>query len=140
MKFVTRRGLPEDAITIRKKVFVEEQGFRDEFDDIDKIALHLIVYDDGLPIATGRVFPRDMDGKVYKMGRVALLPPYRGAQIGRKVVLRLEEEAKAAGAEKVELSAQCRVQGFYERLDYIADGDIYEEESCPHIHMEKMLI
>ena len=43
---VYENALPEDALYIRTVVFVEEQGFRDEFDEIDKNCLHLIAYDD----------------------------------------------------------------------------------------------
>lgn len=36
--------LPEDAKRIREAVFMKEQGFKNEFDDIDLLALHLILY------------------------------------------------------------------------------------------------
>ena len=52
-------GLCEDAARIRKEVFVEEQGFQKEFDEIDPIALHVVLYRDGEPAATGRLFRRD---------------------------------------------------------------------------------
>ena len=38
--------LNNDSMIVRNKVFVEEQGFVDEFDDIDKIAIHIIFYDE----------------------------------------------------------------------------------------------
>ena len=37
--------LPE-AIDIRQEVFVEEQGFSGEFDDIDDKAVHAVIYVD----------------------------------------------------------------------------------------------
>lgn len=40
----------------------------------------------------------------------------------------------------LELSAQVRVRPFYEALGYIASGDEYFDEGCPHIHMEKAFI
>ena len=36
--------LPKESYEIRKKVFVEEQGFKNEFDDIDKSSTHLVLY------------------------------------------------------------------------------------------------
>lgn len=45
-----------DARLIRQQVFVEEQGFVNEFDDIDHEAYHAVIYTGGYPIATGRLF------------------------------------------------------------------------------------
>ena len=33
-----------DAKIVRQRVFVEEQGFENEFDEIDDFAYHLVVY------------------------------------------------------------------------------------------------
>lgn len=49
--------IPQQAVEIRQKVFVDEQGFQNEFDDIDLIAVHFVLFDDlDVPIATCRVF------------------------------------------------------------------------------------
>ena len=34
--------LPDEAAEIRRAVFVEEQGFHNEFDEIDKRAKHIV--------------------------------------------------------------------------------------------------
>ena len=39
--------LPEEATRIRREVFMEEQGFEDEFDDMDGRALHVVAFLDG---------------------------------------------------------------------------------------------
>lgn len=39
--------LPPEAAAIRQAVFVEEQGFQEEFDAIDRHALHLLLFADG---------------------------------------------------------------------------------------------
>lgn len=36
--------LPEEASRIRREVFVEEQGFMEEFDEIDGWANHLVLF------------------------------------------------------------------------------------------------
>ena len=59
MKYILSKGLTNspDAKAIRQSVFVEEQGFEYEFDDIDETALHLVLYDENdNPCATGRLF------------------------------------------------------------------------------------
>lgn len=58
MKYTLSKGLNNspDARAIRQSVFVEEQGFEYEFDDIDETALHLVLYDENdNPCATGRL-------------------------------------------------------------------------------------
>lgn len=49
--------LHPDAMLVRQEVFVEEQGFHDEFDDIDEIADHYLLYVDGEIAGCCRVFP-----------------------------------------------------------------------------------
>ena len=56
-RYVTAQGLEKlpQAAAIREEVFVEEQGFHNEFDDIDRQAVHLVVMDGEAPAAAGRV-------------------------------------------------------------------------------------
>lgn len=36
--------LQEDAMNIRRNVFMSEQGYKNEFDEIDDRALHIVIY------------------------------------------------------------------------------------------------
>ena len=51
-------GLTQEAIDIRNEVFTLEQGFDPEIDidEKDKDAWHVVLYLDGYPISTGRIF------------------------------------------------------------------------------------
>ena len=53
--------LHEDAVRIRKEVFMDEQGFCNEFDEIDKIAFHAVLYEDDRAAATGRMYYDDKE-------------------------------------------------------------------------------
>lgn len=77
--------LPEDAKRIREAVFMKEQGFKNEFDDIDLLALHLILYDGSQPAATCRLFPAAEQG-VYLLGRLAVVKTYRGQKLGQRML------------------------------------------------------
>ena len=72
-----------DASLIRQQVFVEEQGFVNEFDDIDHEAYHAVIYTGGYPIATGRLF--DENGEAH-IGRICVRKAYRGRDLGRMIV------------------------------------------------------
>lgn len=128
----------EDAcVAIRTAVFVEEQGFQQEFDEIDSRAWHVLVYDGEIAAATGRLYTDD--GECYHIGRVAVLPAYRGKQLGRLVISALEAQAVMCGGREISLSAQCRVAGFYEKLGYARTEDLHMDEFCPHVTMVKQI-
>ena len=61
-------ALPPEAAAIRQAVFVEEQGFQEEFDAIDRHALHLLLFADGRPVGTLRAFTED-GGTRWHIGR-----------------------------------------------------------------------
>lgn len=130
--------LPQEAIDIRTAVFINEQGFQDEFDDIDKKAIHIVLFEDNKPIAICRVYYSE-DKKCYVIGRIAVMKEYRGKAYGAKVVQMAENEIKKKSGSKIGLSAQERVSKFYEKLGYKKYGEIYLDEGCPHIWMEKKL-
>lgn len=130
--------LPEYSKKIRQKVFVEEQKFQNEFDDVEDIAIHFVIFVDGNAAGTARIFTDD-DGKTYHVGRVAVLPEYRREHLGSKLVNAACEKAKELGAKKCIVSAQCRVKEFYNSIGFKEYGEEYLDEYCPHIDMEKDL-
>lgn len=129
--------LVSDAEKLRRDVFMNEQGFKNEFDEIDDRATHVIIYDDNTPVATGRLFTDD--GENYIIGRVCVAKDYRDKKLGKRVIMALEEDARKMGGKSVSVSAQCRVQGFYEKLGYEPTDDLHDDEGCPHITMVKKL-
>lgn len=137
-RFQESERLNEDAVSIRARVFVEEQGFVNEFDDIDLWALHIVLYADGKAAGVCRYYPDEEPG-VYDIGRVAVLKEYRGKHLGEKILREAEERIRKRDGKKIRVSAQVRVQDFYSACGYIPFGEIYMDESCPHIRMEKVL-
>ena len=140
MNFTVKIALGLDnvpkASDVRQKVFVEEQGFVNEFDDIDKNAFHIVIFNVDTPVATGRLF-EDENG--WHIGRVAVLPEYRGHKLGERVMLGLEQKAMEIGVKSITLSAQVQASGFYEKLGYISLGDLHYDEHCPHVTMKKII-
>lgn len=131
--------LPQEAKDIRTEVFVNEQKFENEFDDIDDIAYHLIIWNGAKAIANARLYRDDKQENSYIIGRLAVLKSYRNCHIGSELMRLLEEKVKTLSGKKISLSAQCRAKAFYEKLGYKASGEIYLDEYCPHIHMEKLI-
>ena len=128
--------LPEEAKTIRLSVFIAEQGFDVEFDDKDDKAVHFVMYDDIVPVATCRIF-YDNERKAYIIGRVAVVKQYRSKHLGSMIMVEAENYIKSIGGKNIGVSAQCRVSDFYKKLGYTEEGEMYYDEFCPHIFMRK---
>lgn len=138
MKTKEYNYLPEDARKIRSDVFVTEQGFKEEFDEIDDIATHIVLYDGENPISTCRVYFHTQK-QSFVIGRIAVIKEYRGKNIGTGMLHYVEDIIRQKGGNSVILSAQVRVKEFYEKQGYKIQGEAYLEEDCPHIWMEKNL-
>ena len=104
--------LPQEAKDIRTEVFVNEQKFENEFDDVDDIAYHLIIWEGEKAIANARLYREKDEKNSYIIGRLAVLKEYRKCHIGTKLMNLLEEKVKALSGEKISLSAQCRARAF----------------------------
>ena len=130
--------LPEAARRIRETVFMQEQGFCEEFDELDACSWHVLLYQDGEALGTARLFSEQGTDNMH-IGRVAVLKPARGGGSGSVLLQACCEKAVQLGAKKAVLGAQCRAIPFYEKNGFQPFGDIYDEEGCPHQMMEKKL-
>lgn len=130
--------IPAFAMDIRTTVFVEEQGFIDDVDEVDAVASHIVAFDGEMPIATCRVFLLEAPD-VYMMGRLAVLKEYRGQGIGSQVLTRAEQRAASLGGSVLCLHAQYHAVGFYQSLGYSTYGELEYEQDAPHIWMKKAL-
>ena len=129
---VTTLAQMVDALAIRRRVFIEEQGVPEdeEIDDHDgdpasfTTALHVVLYRGGAPIATGRLLlPHDGEGA--HIGRVAVLAEHRRIGAGRAVMFALRSLAVERGMHDITLAAQLHAIGFYEKLGYVARDDVF---------------
>lgn len=128
--------IPQEAKAIRKSVFMKEQGFKDEFDETDHLAKHMLLFEDDIPVATCRFF-FSVERDCYVIGRIAVSKEFRGKQYGEKMLQGAEKAVSDLGGKRVELSAQCRVAEFYKKQGYMELNDIHTDEDCPHTWMRK---
>ncbi len=131
-------SLPPEAAEIRKKVFMAEQGFKNEFDQYESNATHFVGYVDGAAVGTSRVhFAPEFSA--FKIGRIAVVKEFRGRHIGEAMVKAAEAWLKDRGESKAVILAQVQAAGFYEKLGYKKTDYTCMEEHCPHILMTKSL-
>lgn len=139
MRTLVYNRFPNCAKEIRETVFTNEQGFQNEFDEIDSTATHIVLFNEnGDPVATCRVF-RDAETDEYTLGRLAVIKEYRGKNIGSAVVNEAEKYVQKEGGTSIVLHSQCRVTNFYKKLGFTEFGDIENVEGCPHVWMRKSI-
>lgn len=136
LNVVVVNELSKDAKKIREDVFMIEQGFKDEFDEIDLIAKHIVLYDEDKAIGCCRYY---QDKDIYYIGRVAVVKAYRGMHLGERIIKEAENSIKEEGGILAMLHAQCVAQDFYKKQGYVSFGQIDYDEHCPHIWMKKEL-
>ena len=127
--------LPEFAKYIREVVFMQEQGFTEEFDALDGIATHLVAFDGDAPAAVCRVWLAE-DG--WHVGRLAVLKEKRGTGLGSLMLAEAEKHVHKLGGCSISLHAQCRAEQFYRKCGYAPYGEIDYDEGVEHVHMRKI--
>lgn len=123
---------------LRHAVFVVEQGYtaEGEVDELDPLSHHLLAVEDGLPIATARVY---LDGSSAKIGRVCVIAARRGIGLGADLINAAVALAGEKGAHRAILGAQVHAIGFYEKLGFTPFDPPYDDEGEPHQMMERKL-
>jgi ElaA protein len=124
-----------DAHGIRREVFCGEQDCPEdeEFDGTDGSCVHLVIYDEDLPVCTGRIYITE---EYFKIGRVATVMTHRGRGIASSLMQSLIGACVAMGGHRQIIHAQTVARGFYEKLGFTAYGEEFDEAGIPHIAME----
>jgi hypothetical protein len=139
VQIATTERQKQDAFDIRQQVFVIEQQVspEEEYDEYDHAAMHVVLYDNGVPVAAGRT--RTVDKETGKIERICVLASHRQKGAGRLIVEALEQAAIQRGLHKAKLHAQTQAEGFYQKLGYHTISDVFMEADIPHVVMVKEL-
>ena len=114
-------------------------SLRDEFDEHDgEGTKYIVLLDDGYPVATCRFYEAGPGSVV--LGRVVVLPEYRGKELGRKVVHEAETWIRELGYREVVIDSRLEAVAFYEKLGYRHVCDTVEKSGCfDCIRMHRMI-
>lgn len=129
----------EDALLVRRAVFVEEQGVPEhrELDGRDDTATHFVAYDGDRPVGAARL--REYDHARAKVERVSVMEAERGRGLGRELMAVVEDHAANDGYDEILLHAQVPVVEFYADLGYEVTSEVFEDAGIPHREMRKDL-
>ena len=116
---------------VRTVVFIEEQFVTPEFewDDIDSTALHLLALHDNKAIGCLRIIKHE------KIGRMAVLKPWRGKGVGNMLLKQAVELCRQHGSKQIVLSAQTHAMHFYQQAGFQITSGEYTDVQIPHVDM-----
>ena len=131
----------DELVELRYKVLLEPLGLK--FLDLhrNKEAGYLHVgcvekLDDHL---IGGLILAPVNNEEIRMMQVAVDSKYQGEGVGRDLVKYAEKRAKEAGYSKLIMHAMLSVVGFYEKLGFHQEGEIFEENGITFARMVKQL-
>ncbi|MFC6334540.1 GNAT family N-acetyltransferase [Paenibacillus septentrionalis] len=125
-------------IKLRTDVFVvEQESIYSDCDNKDLDAYHVQLRDEqDQLVGYCRLLNQGVSYEGYSIGRVIIAPSLRGTGYGDQLVMRAVSFIKEHWNGKViTISAQHRLQKFYEKAGFQAESEPYLEDGIPHIQM-----
>jgi predicted GNAT family N-acyltransferase len=126
---------------IREAVFVREQHVPAalERDALDPACAHVVARTlAGEAIGTGRLVP-PAEGEPARIGRMAVLAPWRRHGVGAAMLSALLRVARERGWYEVALHAQATAIDFYLQHGFIPRGPRFQEAGIEHQSMHRIL-
>ena len=136
-KKVSSKEEMDKSYIIRTKVFCEEQKISTEieFDNLDHLCSHFLIFDSKKAIGTARV--RQKEKKILKIERVAVLLEFRRLKVGSILIKNIIKHYMNLDENKsIVLHSQVAVADFYKSLNFISYGNNFFEDGIPHIAMK----
>ncbi|MGD8742862.1 MAG: GNAT family N-acetyltransferase [Granulosicoccaceae bacterium] len=119
---------------LRTRVFINEQHVPEalEWDGEDETARHWLAEDASQhALGTVRLLANG------HIGRMAVIPEYRGQGIGSALLRAVLDAARAQGLDRVFLHAQTSAMEFYSRHGFRVCSEEFEDAGIPHRSMQR---
>ncbi len=130
------------AYYVRIQGMARQHGItlRREFDEHDTPdTKYIVLTDKDFPVATCRFYP--LTDESVMLGRVVVLPEYRGKGLGSRVITEAEIWLTELGYSTVVVESRDVAVGFYRKLGFIVtDPELIHGDTFDCIRMEKPLV
>ena len=130
-----------ELVELRYKILLEPLGlkFLDSFRPEEANYLHIGCVESLDGRLVGGLILAPVDDERIRLMQVAVDTIYQGEGIGRELVKYAEKRAKEAGYSVIVMHAMLSVVGFYEKMGYHAEGDVFDEQGITFMKMVKKL-
>jgi predicted GNAT family N-acyltransferase len=127
--------LTPSALSLRREVFVEEQGVPliEEFDQKDSLAIHLVGIHNGSVVTTQR---QNTCNGFVQISRFVVRKSFRGLGIGKAMLDYGISVARLNGCCRLCLEAQIEKIQFYQKFGFVEYGDIFYDAGMAHLRMK----
>lgn len=129
------------AYSVRIQGMNRQHGItlREEFDEHDGDGTrYIVLLDDGYPIATCRFY--ELTPESVMVGRVVVLPEYRGQHLGTRVIREAEEWIRELNYRQILIDSRVEVVDFYRQMGFEQiDQTVIQSGVFACVRMQKML-
>ena len=131
----------DELVELRYKVLLEPLGlkFLDSFRDKEISYLHVGCLENLDDKLVGGLILAPVNDEDIRLMQVAVDSKCQGEGVGRALVEYAEKRAAKAGYSKIVMHAMLSVVIFYEKMGYVQEGDLFEEQGITFAKMVKVL-
>lgn len=131
----------KELLDLRYKILLQPLGlkFLDSYREEEATFLHVGCIESSTDELIGGLILVPIDNDEIRVMQVAVDVVHQGEGIGRKLIQYAESVAKEIGYEKIVMHAMLSVVGFYEKLGFKQDSELFEEKGISFIRMVKKL-
>lgn len=129
----------DELVELRYKILLEPLGlkFLDSFRSKEMSYLHIGCVESLDDKLVGGLILAPVNSHEIRLMQVAVDTTRQGEGIGKALVEYALKRAKEAGYSKVIMHAMISVVGFYEKLGFKQEGDLFEEQGITFAKMVK---
>ena len=131
----------KELLDLRYKILLQPLGlkFLDSYREEEASFLHIGCVENSTDELIGGLILVPVNNEEIRVMQVAIDTIHQGEGIGKKLVEHAENIAKEIGYEKLVMHAMLSVVGFYEKLGFKQDSDLFEEKGISFVRMVKDL-
>jgi predicted GNAT family N-acyltransferase len=129
--------LYRQALRLREAILREPLGLAFSPEDLadDEWRRHFCAIANGAVI--GSVSLKALGSHTLQLKQMAVAEDRQGEKVGARLLEHAEAWARREGYGMIILNARIGAEGFYARHGYALEGEIFEENTLPHIRMTK---
>lgn len=131
----------QELLDLRYKVLLQPLGlkFLDSYREEEANFLHIGCIEGSTDELIGGLILVPLNNDEIRVMQVAVDVVHQGEGVGRKLIKYAEDVAKEIGYETIVMHAMLSVVGFYEKLGFKQEGDLFEEKGINFVKMVKTL-